>query len=157
MLKLFLFQAIQFIQTVLIRTIQFNVDIVSMSKTVLFQTIQFSKSTQFIFDHIDRTLSGPTTPDQCGPGSDGNDGVLGIRQGFSNTGTSALDCLVSYPGLTPLQRSSRCILQPTGQKYCYSLYIYTVAIILSNNNNFIQYKSFILHSQIIPSIAKWYP
>ena len=40
-------------------------------------------------------------------------------------GTSPSDCLVSYPGhslgggLTPLQRSSRCILQsqPTGQPF----------------------------------------
>ena len=67
---MFLFQAIQFIQTVLIHliqfsintyfvyaqlnvktvlyiTIQFSVSTVSMSKTVPFQTIQFSISTQF--------------------------------------------------------------------------------------------------------------
>ena len=57
----FLFQAIQFIQTVLIQlsvstdfvktvlyiTIQFSVNTISMSKTVQFQTIQFSISTQF--------------------------------------------------------------------------------------------------------------
>ena len=69
MSKTFLFQAIQFIQTVLIQlipfsictyfvytqlnvksvlyiTIQFSVSTVSMSKTVPFQTIQYSISTQ---------------------------------------------------------------------------------------------------------------
>ena len=69
-------------------------------------------------------LSGATTPDLSGPGSDGNEGVLRIPQSSSTAGTSPSDCLVSYPGhslggggLTPLQRSSRCILQPqpTGQ------------------------------------------
>ena len=50
--NIFLFQAIQFSQTVLIRTIQFSVSIVSVYpqlnvKTVLFQTIQLSISTEF--------------------------------------------------------------------------------------------------------------
>ena len=73
-------------------------------------------------------FSGATTPGQCEPGSDGNKGVLRIRQSFSITGTSPSDCLMSYQGhslvgLTPLQRCSRCILQPqpTGQiTICYS-------------------------------------
>ena len=68
-------------------------------------------------------LSGATTPGQSGPGSDGNEGVLHIPQSSSTAGTLPSDCLVSYPGhslwsgLTPLQRSSQCILlpQPTGQ------------------------------------------
>ena len=47
---------------------------------------------------IDRTLSGATTPDQSGPGRDGNEGVLRIPQSSSITGTSPSDCLVSYPG-----------------------------------------------------------
>ena len=47
---------------------------------------------------IDRTLSGATTPDQSGPGSDGNKRVLRIPQSCCNTGTSPLDCLVSYQG-----------------------------------------------------------
>ena len=47
---------------------------------------------------IDRTLSGVTTPDQSGPGSDGNEGVHCIPQSFSITGTSPSDCLMSYPG-----------------------------------------------------------
>ena len=71
-------------------------------------------------------LSGATTLGQSGPGSDGNEGVLRIPQSSSIAGTSPSDYLVSYPGhsfflggrgLTPLQRSSLCILlpQPTGQ------------------------------------------
>ena len=48
-----------------------------MTKTVLFQTIQFSISTQFSsMWPIDSTLSGATTPDQSGPGSDGKRGVI---------------------------------------------------------------------------------
>ncbi len=50
MSKTFLFQAIQFSQTVLIQTIQFSISIDFVYtqlnvKTVLFQTIQFSIST----------------------------------------------------------------------------------------------------------------
>ena len=67
-------------------------------------------------------LSGATNPSESGPGSDGNEGVPSILQNFSITGTSPSDGLVSYRsnslgGLTPLQRCSRCILQPhlTGQ------------------------------------------
>ena len=96
-----------------------------MSKKVLFQTIQLSISTHFSsIWPIDRTLSGGTTPGQCGAGSDGNEGILHILQNSSITGTSPSDCLVSYPdnylfggGLTPLQRCSQFILQPqpTGQ------------------------------------------
>ena len=92
-------------------------------ETVLFQTIQFSISTQFSSVWpIDRTLSSTTTLGKSGPGSDGNEQVLRIPQSSSITGTSPSDCLVSYPeqplwGLTPLQRSRLCILQPhpTGQ------------------------------------------
>ena len=47
---------------------------------------------------IDRTLSGTTTSGQCGPGNDGNEGVLRIPQSFSITGTSPSDCLMSYLG-----------------------------------------------------------
>ena len=66
---------------------------------------------------IDRALSGATTPGQSAPGSDGNEWMLHIPQSSTITGTSPSDCLVSYPGhsgggLTPLQRCSRCILQP---------------------------------------------
>ena len=70
---------------------------------------------------IDRAISGATTQGKSGPGSDGNEGVLRIPQSSSIAGTSPSDHLVSYAGhslcvcvggLTPLQRSSRCILQP---------------------------------------------
>ena len=67
---------------------------------------------------IDRTLSGATILGQSGPGSNGNEGVLHITQNSSIAGTLPLDCLVSYTrtliggGLTPLQRCSKCILQP---------------------------------------------
>ena len=99
MSKTFLFQAIQFSQTVLFQTIQFNISTVSMSKSVLFQVIQFSVSTQISsIWPIDRTLSGATTPSQSWPGSNGNEGVLCIPQSSSITGTSPSDCLVSYTG-----------------------------------------------------------
>ena len=66
---------------------------------------------------LDRALSGAITPDQSGPGSDSNEGVLSIPQNSSITETSPSDCLVTYPGCLlaksyPLQRSSPCILQP---------------------------------------------
>ena len=68
-------------------------------KTVLLQVIQFNISKQFSsIRPIGRTLSGATIPGQSGPGSDGNEGVLHIPQSSSITGTSPLDCLVSYPG-----------------------------------------------------------
>ena len=66
-------------------------------KIVLFQTIQFSIRWQFSFIWpIDRTISGATTPGECGPGNDGNKGVLHIPQSSSITGTSLSDCLVPY-------------------------------------------------------------
>ena len=46
---------------------------------------------------IDRALSGTTTPDQSGPGSNDNEGVLHIPQ-ISKAGVSQSACLVSYPG-----------------------------------------------------------
>ena len=106
------FQTIQFRKIFLVYT-QLNI-----------KTIQFSISTQFSsIWPIDRTISGATTPGQSKPGSDSNERVIRIPQSSSITGTSPSDCLVSYlgyslvgGGLTPLQRSSRCILppQPTG-------------------------------------------
>ena len=68
-----------------------------MSKTVLFQTIQFSISTYLSsMWPIDRTLSDAAIVVWSGPGSDGNEGVLCILQSSCITGTSPLDCLVSY-------------------------------------------------------------
>ena len=84
MSKIFLFQTIQFSQTVLIQTIQFSISIIFAHtqlniKTVLFQTIQFSISMQFSsIKPIDKTLSGTTTLGLSGPGSNGNEGVLYI-------------------------------------------------------------------------------
>ena len=76
MSKTFLFQAIQF------------------SQTVLIQTIQFSISMQLVlFNPLIRPYLG-----QSGPGSNGNEGVLHIPQSSSITGTSPSDCLVLYPG-----------------------------------------------------------
>ena len=45
---------------------------------------------------VDRTLSGATTLDLSGPGSDGNEGVLHIPQNSSITETSPSDCLFSF-------------------------------------------------------------
>ena len=121
--RLFHAESIFIHKTILFQTIQFSISIVFCLhtvnvKTVLFQTIQFSISIQFSsIWPIDKTLSGVTTPDQTGPGSDGNEGLLQILQSASITGTSLSDCLVSYPGhslggggFTPLQRSNWCIL-----------------------------------------------
>ena len=46
LLKIFLFQAIQFIQTFQVKTFQFTISAAAMSKTLLFQVIKFSISTQ---------------------------------------------------------------------------------------------------------------
>ena len=81
MSKTFLFQAIQFSQTVLIQTIQFRI-------SMQFSSIQLT----------DRALSDATIPGQSGPGSNGNEGVLRTPKTLSITGTSSLDCLVSYLG-----------------------------------------------------------
>ena len=95
---------IQSSQTVLFQSVQFSIRIVFVYtqldvKTALFQAIQFNISTLFSsIWAIDKTLSGTTTPGQSGTGSDGNEGVLHIRQSSSVTGTSLSDCLVSYPG-----------------------------------------------------------
>ena len=71
---------------------------------------------------IDKNLSDATTLGQRKHGSKDNEGLLRIPQSYSITGTSLLDCLVSYLGhslwgrFIALQKSSQCILQlhPTG-------------------------------------------
>ena len=75
-----------------------------MSKTFIFQVIQFNQTVQFSIsmqfssiEPIDRALSGVTILSQSGPGSNGNEGVLCIPQSSSTAGTSPSDCLVSYP------------------------------------------------------------
>ena len=67
-----------------------------------------------LFDPSIGPLSGATTPDQSGPGSDGNKRVLRIPQSSSIAGTSPSDCLVSYQdtrwvGVLPLCRESVCV------------------------------------------------
>ena len=76
-----------------------------VKKTFLFQAIQFTQTIHFsismllvLLKPIDRALSGTTTPVQSGPGSNGNKGVFRITQTSSTAGTSPSDCLVSYTG-----------------------------------------------------------
>ena len=87
MSKAFLFQAIQFIQTVLIQTIQFQCQ----------KQFNFKQFSLAIWP-IDRTISSARTPSQSGPGSNGNERVLRIPQIFNITGISPSDYLVSYLG-----------------------------------------------------------
>ena len=47
---------------------------------------------------IDEILSGATSLESCGPGSDGNEGLLRIPQSSSINGASPSDYFVSYPG-----------------------------------------------------------
>ena len=75
--------------------------------------------------HIDRTLSGPTTPVQSEPGSNSNEEVLCIPRSSSITEASPSDCWVLYAGhrgvgsLTSLQRYTWCILQPQPTGSCW--------------------------------------
>ena len=63
----------------------------------IFEKNQFSISTQFSsIWPIETTLSGATTPDQSGPGSNGNEGVVHIPHSSSITRTSLSDCWLSY-------------------------------------------------------------
>ena len=71
---------------------------------------------------MDRALSGATPPDQSGPGSNSNEGVLRITQSPSIAGTSLSDCLVSYTGHS-LGGVPLCIAQLAGTveyTYCTS-------------------------------------
>ena len=76
-----------------------------------------------------RALSGATIQDQNEPGSNGNEGVLCISQSPIITGTSPLDCLVSYPeyslvGGLPLCRGAVGVFySPSRGIYIY-IYIY---------------------------------
>ena len=76
-----------------------------MSKTFLFQAIQFTQTIPFsismplvLFNPLIRPLSSATTPGQSGPGRNGNEEVLRISQSSNIAGTSPSDCLISYPG-----------------------------------------------------------
>ena len=100
------------VKTVLFQTnhfgisIQFQCQKLSYSKqfslakvqTVLFQTVQFGIIQCGSIRPIDGTQSGATTPDERGPGSDDNEGVLLIPQSSSINRTSPSDCFESYPG-----------------------------------------------------------
>ena len=103
---------------------------------------------------IDRTLSCAATPDQSGPGSNGNEEKFHIPQGCSITGVSPSYFLVTYPGhslgagaggcVIPLQKCSRCILPPQLTKlaisrnsfslfrfpFCNHVYFFLCAILL---------------------------
>ena len=69
---------------------------------------------------IDRIQSTATTPDQSGPGSDGNKGVLCIPQNSSISGGSLSDFLILYPGHLfgeSYPSTIGCILQPSRLSY----------------------------------------
>ena len=72
---------------------------------------------------IDGTRSGSTSPDQSGPGSDGNQGILHIPHSCRTGGSPSnsfvlyLEHLLVERSLTPLQRFSQCILQPNQLGY----------------------------------------
>ena len=53
----------------------------------------------------DKALSGASTVNQSGRGSNGNDGALQIPQIFSITGASPSDCLMSYPGHSVVKKN----------------------------------------------------
>ena len=89
-------------------------------QTLLFQTVHFIISYLFALSlnvgyiwPIDKILSGDTTLGQCGPGSDGIEGVLLIPQSCSITRASPSNCLMSYTrivivrGISPLRRETK--------------------------------------------------
>ena len=61
----------------------------------------FQYSSNVLFDLIDRTLSGATTSEQTGPGSNGNKGISSIPQNSSITGAVPSDSLMSYQDTRP--------------------------------------------------------
>ena len=124
-----LFQTIQFRSSTVSMSKQsyFNLVLhkyaISVPKIVLFQSTQLSSTWL-----IHKNLSGASTLGQSGHGSDGNKDALRIPHSSSIIVTSPSDCLVFYPehslgGLTPLQRSNRCIVHPQPTEE-YLLYIY---------------------------------
>ena len=118
MSKTFLFQAIQFSQTVL---------------------IQFSIRTQFSFiKPIDRALSSANTPGQSGPGSDSGEEVLCIFQSSIVTEILPSDCLVSYPGHLSVVVGSypsaevQSVYSTAAAKWAIYIYIYDKFFLLVN-------------------------
>ena len=81
----------------MIQTIQLSISIVFYLHTVKFQNSSILSNSlyqkyTFLYLTINETLSGAATPDQSGPGNDGNEGVLCIPQSSSITGIPQLDC-----------------------------------------------------------------
>ena len=92
---------------------------ISSASAVLFQVIQFSISIHFSSIWlIDKTLSGATNPGQSEPGSDGNEGVLLHFPNLQYYWSLSIRLFIVISrtlvgdGLTPLQRSCCCNLQP---------------------------------------------
>ena len=67
-----------------------------MSNQFYFKQVSLTKEQFSSIWPIDRALSGATTPEQSGPVSDDNEGVIRISWGSSIIGTSPSDCLVWY-------------------------------------------------------------
>ena len=86
-----------FMQIVLFQTIQFSVSTVCQKYSYFnLLSTQFDCQNHglFLFNPSIEPLSGVASPGQSETGSNGNEEVLRIPQ----PGTSASDCLVSYPG-----------------------------------------------------------
>ena len=153
------------IKTVLFQTIQFSVSTVSMTKTVLFQTIQFSISTQFSsIWPIDRTLQVlslwtrvdlGTMAMKDTPHSPKLQHYWKFTIRFFNV---IFSTLVAGGGLTPLQRSSRCILQPqpTGQCSCWRGSVHTyIHTYIHTYNSFIKFSFLNNSKQVWSSDKDW--
>ena len=71
-----------------------------------------------------------TSLGQSGPGSVDNEGVLHIPQRSSITGVLPSDCLMSYPGPSPLRRDTNAIFCNPGRLSCYILHFTTLDFFL---------------------------
>ena len=105
-------------KTMLLQTIQYSKSTVFCLHTVkckngsIWNNSVYPKDTIYLFltqtlfnstlikcyHFLTQLLSSATTSGQCGPGNNGNKGVLCIRQGYSNTDVSPRNCTISYPG-----------------------------------------------------------
>ena len=100
LMKIVLFQTIQFsISTQLKCKYNLIVKNISISNySVLRKTTPFGISMPLVLFNPYRALSSANTPDESGPRSDGNEGVLRIPLSSRITGTLPSDCLVSHAG-----------------------------------------------------------
>ena len=112
-----------------------------MSKQFNFKQFNLAQVLSLIIWPIDWILSGATTPNQSGPGSGDNEGVLRIPQSSYFTGTSPSDCLVSHTGhslegVLPLCRESVRVFYSPSQlgSSKYGIYIYIYIYILSSTD-----------------------